>query len=178
MSYVGVGRRFVAIVIDWIVGALWTVPFSHVEHTTVTVGNTVVHGTNYNLTGAPALVSLLLWLAYYTLMEGLLGATVGKFALGIRVVREDGSKVDLQAALVRSISRFVDAIPFFLPYLLGAIMIWTSPTRQRLGDRWAHTVVVRAGSVAAVGMQPPGAIPPPAGGAPIPPPPPMPPAEG
>jgi uncharacterized RDD family membrane protein YckC len=166
MSYVGVGRRLLATVIDWIVGLLWTAPFSHVDHTTVTVGNTVVHGTNYNLTGAPFLVSLLIWLAYYTLMEGFFGATVGKFATGIRVVREDGSKADLQAALVRTVSRFVDAMPLFIPYLVGAIVIWTSPKRQRLGDRWAHTVVVRVGSAA------------PSVAVPMPPPPPMPPAVG
>jgi uncharacterized RDD family membrane protein YckC len=175
MRYVGVGRRLLATVVDWIVGFLWTVPFSHVEHTTVTVGNTVVHGTKYNLTGAPFLVSLLIWLAYYTLMEGLFGATVGKFATGIRVVREDGSKADIQAALVRTVSRFIDALPFFIPYLVGAIVIWTSPKRQRLGDRWAHTVVIRAGSTVpapiGIGMQPPVA-------APMPPPPPMPPTEG
>lgn len=164
MRYVGVGRRLLATVIDWIVGLLWTVPFSHVEHTTVTVGNAVVRGTNYNLTGAPALVSLLIWLAYYTLMEGVFGATVGKFATGIRVVREDGSKADLQAALVRTVSRVIDGIPWFIPYLLGAIVIWTSPKRQRLGDRWAHTVVVRVGSSV------------PSGSVPMPPPPPMPPA--
>jgi len=28
--------------------------------------------------------------------------------------------------------------------LLGAILIWTSDKKQRLGDRVAHTVVVKA----------------------------------
>ncbi|MGZ8876324.1 MAG: hypothetical protein ACXW1F_07570 [Halobacteriota archaeon] len=38
----------------------------------------------------------------------------------------------------------IDAIPFIIPFLLGAILIWTSDKRQRIGDRVAHTVVVKA----------------------------------
>jgi uncharacterized RDD family membrane protein YckC len=36
--------------------------------------------------------------------------------------------------------RIVDALP--VAYLVGAIFVWTSDKRQRLGDRVAHTVVV------------------------------------
>jgi hypothetical protein len=40
-------------------------------------------------------------------------------------VQEDGTKIDYAGAAVRNILRVVDAIPFFIPYLLGAILIWT-----------------------------------------------------
>src|SRR5712691_12035704 len=87
----------------------------------------------------PGLVSI----AYFFVMEGFAGATLGKFVVGIRVVKEDGSKLDWSSAFIRNIARFVDAFPYFLPYLVGAISVWTSTqTRQRLGDRWAHSVVV------------------------------------
>ncbi|MGZ4149164.1 MAG: RDD family protein [Actinomycetota bacterium] len=141
MRYVSVGRRFWATLIDAILIGLVASPFAQ-THASTTNGAQV----SYSLTGTPALLTMLGWIAYYTLMEGALGATVGKFVVGIRVVAPDGSKAGLMPAFVRTLGRYVDAIPFFIPYLLGAIFIWKSPTRQRLGDRWAKTVVIRAGS--------------------------------
>jgi len=80
-------------------------------------------------------------------MEGLVGATIGKMVLGMRVTKVDGSPCDLQAALIRNILRIVDALPF---YLIGAILVWTSSRRQRLGDRVANTVVVSKADWSAV----------------------------
>ena len=60
----------------------------------------------------------------------------------LRVVREaDGSPIGYGAAAVRTVLRIIDGI--FI-YLIGAILIWTSDKKQRLGDRVAHTIVVRA----------------------------------
>jgi uncharacterized RDD family membrane protein YckC len=39
--------------------------------------------------------------------------------------------------------RIVDQLPTAIPYLLGAVLILNSSRRQRLGDRFAGTVVVR-----------------------------------
>lgn len=83
---------------------------------------------------------------YFVIMEGTYGATLGKMAVGIKVVREDGSKCTMTDALVRNLLRIVDG--FFI-YLIGAILIWTSEKRQRLGDMAAHTIVVRAEKKAA-----------------------------
>jgi uncharacterized RDD family membrane protein YckC len=174
MSYVSVGRRFLAILIDSIIGIAWTYPFL-----TITRSPGYYHA---ELGTGGFLGSFAITLLYFTVMEGLFGATVGKFVTGIRVVREDGRKLDLGAAVIRNISRIVDQFPYVVPYLVGAIAVWTSPTRQRLGDRWASTVVVTATSVGAA--QPPSAsatwMPPgpgsPGVGAPppMPPPPPLP----
>jgi hypothetical protein len=38
----------------------------------------------------------------------------------------------------------IDAIPYLIPHLLGAILIWSSDKSQRLGDRVAYTVAVKA----------------------------------
>lgn len=78
---------------------------------------------------------------YHVLLEGLLGRTVGKAAVGIAVVDGDGSRPTLRAATVRTLARFVDALP--VAYLLGIASILRSDRRQRLGDRLAATVVVR-----------------------------------
>jgi uncharacterized RDD family membrane protein YckC len=91
------------------------------------------------------LVSLAVFMLYFTLLEGHYGQTVGKMAVKIKVVREaDGAPIDYSQAAVRTILRFLDEIPYFIPYLLGAILIWSSEEKQRLGDRVGHTVVVKA----------------------------------
>ena len=139
MRYVSVGRRFVAYLIDIIILGLVTAPFGTYR---------VEDGTaSYRIVGAPFLLSLLVFIAYFTILEATLGATLGKLALGIRVLKADGTRLDWGASLVRNILRIVDAIPYFIPYLLGAILVWSSPTRQRLGDRAASTIVVRKDSV-------------------------------
>lgn len=88
----------------------------------------------------PLLVTVILWLAYMVYAEGTWGASLGKRATGIRVVKIDGTPMDMQASLIRNVLR-VDGLFF---YLVAAIFVWTSPTRQRLGDRVANTVVVPA----------------------------------
>jgi uncharacterized RDD family membrane protein YckC len=104
-------------------------------------GGTTAGG--FELTGTPAFISFILFLAYYVGLEASRGATLGKMLMGLRVVKEDGSAVDVQAALIRNILRIVDGFFF---YLVGAILVWKSDRKQRLGDRVAHTVVVTASS--------------------------------
>jgi uncharacterized RDD family membrane protein YckC len=139
--YVSVGRRFVAILIDWIIIGLVTAPFGSYR-----VENGSFH---YSSVGGGFLSQLLVTFAYFTILEGAVGATVGKFALGIRVLNADGTKLDWGPALVRNLLRIVDAFPYFIPYLVGAILVWSSPTRQRLGDRAGNTIVVKKESVGA-----------------------------
>ena len=92
--------------------------------------------------GPPILMATVLWLVYMTLMETRYGASIGKRARGLRVVMEDGGQVTAEAALIRNLMRFLDAFPYVVPYLVGAIAISNSSTMQRFGDRTAETVVV------------------------------------
>jgi uncharacterized RDD family membrane protein YckC len=94
--------------------------------------------------GPPILMATVLWLVYMTLMETRYGASIGKRARGLRVVMEDGGQVTAEAALIRNLMRFLDAFPYVVPYLVGAVAISNSPTMQRLGDRTAETIVVVA----------------------------------
>ncbi|MBI4800716.1 MAG: RDD family protein [Desulfarculus sp.] len=100
----------------------------------------------FELQGGPAFaviaLNLVFWMAYFTLLEGLWrGQTLGKKLLRLKVVRQaDGGPVDLSTALLRNLLRLVDGQ---LGYLVGAILVWRSPLKQRLGDRVAHTLVVR-----------------------------------
>ena len=137
MRYVGVGRRFLATAVDGVVSVAWMFPFLEVEHS-----------PGYfraELGGGGSAAYLVITLVYLVAMETFFGATIGKFATGIRVVPENGGRIDGTAAVIRNIGRIVDVLP--TAYLIGAIAVWTSSTRQRLGDRWARTVVVEASSV-------------------------------
>jgi uncharacterized RDD family membrane protein YckC len=94
------------------------------------------------ISGPPMLMATVLWLGYMTLMEARHGASVGKRAKGLRVVMEDGEPVTLEAALIRNLMRFLDALPYVVPYLVGIIAASNSPLTQRFGDRVAETMVV------------------------------------
>lgn len=125
LEYVSVGPRFLAILIDsLIIGAVTgflSFPFRYAPGA---------------WGGSVGLISIL----YYIVMEATQGATLGKMALGLRVVKVDGSPISWQESLIRNVLRIVDGLFF---YLVGAILVWNSPLRQRLGDRAAGTVVVR-----------------------------------
>jgi uncharacterized RDD family membrane protein YckC len=75
-------------------------------------------------------------------LEALRGATVGKMVVGLQVVKADGSAIGWPESAIRNVLRVVDGLFF---YLIGAIFVWTSEKRKRLGDRVAGTVVVRGG---------------------------------
>jgi len=94
------------------------------------------------ISGPPLLMTTVLWLAYMTWMEGKHGASIGKRARGLRVVMEDGEPVTPEAALTRNLMRFLDALPYVVPYLVGAYAVSNSPKLQRFGDRVAETMVV------------------------------------
>jgi uncharacterized RDD family membrane protein YckC len=68
------------------------------------------------------------------------GATPGKKALGIRVLREDGAPVDVAAALTRNLLRAADFLPML--YFGGLVAMLCSSRFQRLGDQVAGTIVV------------------------------------
>jgi uncharacterized RDD family membrane protein YckC len=99
--------------------------------------------TGFSLVGKPALVAigatLLAGFLYYWLLEGLLGATLGKAIAGLRVRRKLGGPCGLTPSLVRNLLRIVDGIGV---YLLGFLVALFSKSRQRLGDLAAGTIVV------------------------------------
>ncbi len=76
--------------------------------------------------------------AYYVLTQRRTGQSPGKKLVGIRVIDESGG-VPSTGALVRR------TLPLLLEYfyVIALFAMWSSPQRQRLGDRWAHTYVVR-----------------------------------
>ncbi|NLP42547.1 MAG: RDD family protein [Veillonellaceae bacterium] len=129
----GVCIRFLALLID----ALVFLPISYII--------AVVFGTygssGFELEGPGLLLSTLLGLAYYVLFEGKKGATLGKMAVGLKVVKLDGSPCDVRAAVLRTVLRVIDALP--AAYIIGVISVWVTELNQRIGDKVAGTIVVR-----------------------------------
>ncbi len=139
MEYQGVGIRFIAVLVDSIIigviASAISAPFS--PNVNITFAPNV-------LTSVGALISALITFIYFVLLEGTYGQTFGKMIFKIKVVQVAGTKITYTEAVVRTILRIIDAIPYFIPYLLGALLIGASDTKQRFGDRVAHTVVVKA----------------------------------
>jgi uncharacterized RDD family membrane protein YckC len=137
----GVALRFVAILLDAVIVLF---PLSIVVGI-LTGGTYSESGPGYwnggvNVAGNAIWFWLALALGYYILCEALTGRTLGKRLVGIRVVDEEGDEIDLAGAVIRNLLRLVDGLFF---YLVGALFAFSSPRGQRLGDRAAHTVVVR-----------------------------------
>src|ERR1700716_3429200 len=89
------------------------------------------------------------------------GRTLGKLALGLRVVRADGGPIRFRHALARALCGVL--VDFWLLGFFGAIAVIVSLVSRdgkRVGDYLAGTVVIRervpeAASVAMIMMPPP-----------------------
>jgi uncharacterized RDD family membrane protein YckC len=77
---------------------------------------------------------------YHSISEGVGSVSIGKVICGLRVVKLDGRPVNMQAAFLRSLAYYVDGLFFGLVALHS---MEKSVLRQRYGDVWAKTVVVK-----------------------------------
>ena len=128
--------RFVAVLLDLLVLLLLAIPIA------VLTGGVHTHSDERG-TQAVLVVhrwpALVLWLGYYVLCEALFDRTLGKRAVGLRVISEDGTPVGLGQTIVRNVFRIPVAF-----YLVAAIAVWRSPKKQRIGDRVAGTLVIQS----------------------------------
>lgn len=91
-------------------------------------------------------LALLVFVGYPVTVETLTrGRSLGKLALGLRVVREDGGPIRFRQALVRGLAGFiVDFGVFsFFTGAVGVISSLSSAKGKRVGDVLAGTVVLR-----------------------------------
>lgn len=132
MQYQGIGIRFISLLIDTIVlGVLIGIVGSILGF------NVVSQTAGWGF----GLLSFIIFLAYFTYLEGSRGQTIGKMVTKIKVVGENGETINMNQAFTRNILRIIDGL---IAYLIGAILIWRSDKKQRLGDRIAKTVVIKA----------------------------------
>jgi uncharacterized RDD family membrane protein YckC len=88
------------------------------------------------------------WLGYFIAFETLWrGRTLGKAALGLRVVTREGAPVRFRHAAIRGLLGLVDF--FLLGGFLAVVFILFTRDNQRLGDMVAGTLVLRERSALA-----------------------------
>ena len=134
MPTAGIAARGVEALIDLIVCYALLYGIAAIAGTTTPGGGLYLHN-------ATLMIGAGICFAYYVILEAAWGATLGKFATNIRVVREsDGGPIGSRAAIIRNLLRSIDG-PVL--YLVGFIAICVSPKRQRIGDKVAGTIVVR-----------------------------------
>ena len=87
------------------------------------------------------IVFALFW-GYYMVSEVTTnGQTLGKRALGLRVIKEGGYPLSFADAAIRNLVRIVDFLPFF--YGVGLLCMMVNRRWQRLGDLAAGTIVIK-----------------------------------
>ncbi len=118
----GFGRRLVAAILDGVILMAVSMPFALVD------------------IGAYYAVSTAIGILYFTLMEGgSRGQTVGKRAMGIRVIDSShGGSIGYGRAFVRYIGRLLSSIVLFIGYLW---MLWDEQ-KQTWHDKLASDLVV------------------------------------
>lgn len=115
-NYASFLRRFVALIIDGIILSLASSPLGH-----------------------KSFFYLIISAAYFTWMVGNYGATIGKMVMGMKIVKEDGSKVSYSDALLRELASFLSAAIFLLGYIS---VIWDK-NKQGWHDKIAKTIVIK-----------------------------------
>lgn len=133
----GPGSRGLALAVDWLLQAVVL---------GVLGGLLVLSGFGgETLQGIGAGVGLLALFVVSWFYAGLFeatwaGRTPGKALFRLRVVRDDGARIGVRDALLRTVLRGADALP--VGYVVGVIAMLVDPGFRRLGDHVAGTLVV------------------------------------
>ncbi len=138
------GQRLVAILVDhiilFIITAILAIPLSlqMMAFDMAVLSNPAVYVASMSTF---ATLSFVIWIAYFTYMEGKDGQTLGKKMMGVKVTSEKG-EMNYKVSFIRNILRIIDWLPVF--YILGFIVAIASKNNQRIGDLAARTLVVKA----------------------------------
>jgi len=144
LQYAGVGIRFGARFVD---GLVFTVPFAIVAFLLLpNMLRTAAASRLPGFNGTFLLVALVFGLFYEVLMLRYWGATLGKMACGLKVVRADGSSLDWGVSFGRYFmyNVVICAVPFvnWILLITTAIMAGTDEQKRGLHDRVCDTRVI------------------------------------
>ncbi len=138
-----VGSRSAAFFIDYIIIGMISLGFGALIYTSERMGWDIL--SSYFVAFSYIIVGTLSW-AYFVVNEMIFnGSSIGKRRLNLRVIKEDGSPIDLVDSLTRNFIRYVDSFPG--TFLVGFVTMMLNDKSKRLGDYAAGTVVVRTRSV-------------------------------
>jgi len=159
MPFSGFWRRFAAALVDWAVLSFlqWPVVVATFLPLVVGVAASVSSPEEVGVVAlfsylAAILAGVAVNVAYSVLLIGWRGQTLGMMALGIKVVRTDGSPVNYRVALVRWLGSILSGLALYLGYLWIAF----HPRKQAWHDTLADTCVINLGA-ASQATRPPAA---------------------
>jgi uncharacterized RDD family membrane protein YckC len=138
--YAGILRRGAALVLDFI---FFCIVFSPVTYLVKGVWLMQPEDHLWVIFDPICAVFLVIIFLYFILMEGILGYTLGKLIVGIRVYSMDGNKMTIKQSLIRNLARLIDGI---FANLVGVVIMYKSSKNQRFGDKIAKTIVCRVQS--------------------------------
>lgn len=131
----GVVTRFVAWLVDLAVIIASIEILGMLLETLTPIAPGVVAGLRYVLI-------LATMTTYGMLLEWLWrGQTIGKRLLGLRVIDEEGMRLQPRQLIIRNLLRPVDMLPAFC--MVGGLICLFSRRAQRLGDLAGNTIVIR-----------------------------------
>ncbi len=90
------------------------------------------------LVGTTAFIGLMV---YFIVLEGRFGFTPGKWLLGLRVLKEDGTRIGYVEAIIRNIPKVVGNSVFIVIDALLMLLLFNKE-KQRGFDKIARTIVV------------------------------------
>ena len=134
-KYAGFGRRFLAVLLDGIVLYVISLLFDMVFHTNIVSHSAGTVGMHFS--GLNTLIPVLYYVLSWAYLDG---ATIGKKIMKIKIIKADGSKLDVVSAFVRYLSYIVSSIPLGLGFFW---VIWDSK-KQGWHDKIAKTYVIHA----------------------------------
>lgn len=138
-----VGSRSAAFFIDFIIIIIISLGLEAVIYVSERMGWDIL--SSYFFAFSYIIVATLSW-AYFVVNEMIFnGSSIGKRILNLRVIKEDGSPIDLVDSLTRNFIRYVDLFPG--TWLVGFVTMMLNDKSKRLGDYAAGTVVVRTRAV-------------------------------
>lgn len=143
VQVVGFGRRFLAYLIDAVLLTIVNNVVGLIVGLAIGLGAVAFDGDSDNASVAAQLAAgclgLLINAAYFAGFWATTGQTLGKMALGIKVISVDGSPVSWGKALLRYLGYIISS----LILALGFIWVAFDPQRQGWHDKIAGTYVVR-----------------------------------
>lgn len=135
----GIGSRFYAALIDTLLLTLISFLGYYVNRSFILALGDVLGNWLGALGGI--VVFVLFW-GYYMVFEVTTnGQSLGKRALGLRVIKAGGYPIGFTDAAIRNLVRIVDFLPFC--YGVGLLSMLVSKRWQRLGDLAAGTLVIK-----------------------------------
>lgn len=142
MPLAGIGSRFIALLIDYLIWSAGLVVLLLVGVVVLPAVHAFSKISEQWVVAIAIFSVFLVQWGYFTLFEAFWnGRTPGKRVARIRVIQRSGRAIGLFESMARNLVRYVDQIPFF--YAVGVVTMFATRQHQRLGDLAAGTLVVR-----------------------------------